>query len=121
MALDTWAIVELMGHSKIAGKISEHTMGGAVLLRVDVPPINGHDAYTRMYGVSAVYCITPTDEATAQAAARAFNVPPISPYVFRFETPQLEAKVSDYSDDHHDDDDFERTYDDPDDIDDDEF
>ena len=33
-----WAIVELMGHQRIAGKVSEETIGGAALLRVDVAP-----------------------------------------------------------------------------------
>ena len=35
--LDTWAIVEIMGHTRIAGRITETTLAGGVFLRIDVP------------------------------------------------------------------------------------
>ena len=34
-----WAIVEIFGHTRIAGRISEQSFGGAALVRVDVPPV----------------------------------------------------------------------------------
>lgn len=34
---DSWCIVELFGHSKIAGKCTEENIAGSNMLRVDVP------------------------------------------------------------------------------------
>ena len=33
----TWAVIELFGHAQIAGKLSTVTLGGSVLLKVEVP------------------------------------------------------------------------------------
>jgi hypothetical protein len=35
--IDGWAVLELMGHRRIAGRITEVTIGGAGFLRIDVP------------------------------------------------------------------------------------
>lgn len=43
-----WAIVELFGHSKIAGEISEQTIAGGPFLRVDVPETERESAFTRL-------------------------------------------------------------------------
>ena len=83
MGFEAHAIVELMGHAKIAGKVSEETIAGAALLRVDVPKTERREAYTKFYSAGAVYSITPTDEATANYAAEQFDNPPVSPYVLR--------------------------------------
>lgn len=56
---EAWAIVELMGRQKIAGKVSEATIAGGNFLRVDVPNENGSTDYTRFYSPSAVYAISP--------------------------------------------------------------
>lgn len=94
MPFETHAIVELMGHQKIAGKVSEQVVASNTFLRIDVPKTSDHEPYTKLYGANAVYCITPTDEATAQLAAESFDVPPISPYILRMpESPALAEKV----------------------------
>ena len=109
MGFEAHAIVELMGHARIAGKVSEETIAGAALLRVDVPKTERREAYTKFYSAGAVYSITPTDEATANYAAEQFDNPPVSPYILRMPVnPALAEKVSiddDYSD--FDDDDGE--------------
>lgn len=74
----TWAIVELFGRQVIAGEISEVTIADSTMLRVDVPPVNDRKAYTKFYGGSAVYAITPTDQASGLHAARHLDKPPIS-------------------------------------------
>jgi hypothetical protein len=73
-----WAIVELMGHNAIAGEVSEQTVAGVKMLRVDVPAGNGQDAFTKFFGGAAIYAITPTDEATASRAAWNLAVRPVN-------------------------------------------
>lgn len=76
-----WAIVELMGHNAIAGQVTEQSIGGAAFLRVDVPEMDGKPAFTKFYSGSAVYAITPTDEATARQAAANLAVRPVNLWV----------------------------------------
>jgi hypothetical protein len=64
------AIVELMGHQVIAGRVTEEEHVGTKMLRVDVPEVNGHSAFTKFFGGSAVYAITPTNEASMLEAAQ---------------------------------------------------
>ena len=73
-----WALLEIMGHRQTAGWISEVQIGGATMLRVDVPkPGNGgaslaldEIAVTQYYGGSSIYCMTPCDEETARKALK---------------------------------------------------
>lgn len=99
---ETWAIVEIMGHQQIAGKVSEELVAGAMLLRVDVPATGTQPAFTKYYSASAIYSLTPTDEATAMLAVEQFRTPPVNPYIVRLPTsPMLAEKVSygDFDDD----------------------
>ena len=73
-----WAIVELFGHQRCAGKISEQTIGGETFIRVDIQ--NGESEYTRLFGKGAIYCINICEEATARAYASRLT-PPLQPYV----------------------------------------
>jgi len=76
--LETWAIVEVMGHKKYAGFATEHTIGGAALIRVDVPEtkqvgMHGLEMttkpYSKLIGVGSIYCITPCTEEIGRACA----------------------------------------------------
>jgi hypothetical protein len=73
-------IVELFGHQRIAGRVSEQQLGGTNFIRVDVPEVDEQPGFTKLYGASAIYAITPTDEATMIQAVRAFRVVPIEAY-----------------------------------------
>jgi len=91
-----WAIVEVMGHGRVAGAISQQVFGGANLVRVDVPAVtidettwrNGGDATTsrvipahsRSLGAAAIYSINWCDELAATVAAQSIKHEPISPY-----------------------------------------
>jgi hypothetical protein len=77
---DSWAIVELFGHSKIAGRVTEQQIAGGTFLRVDVPDLDGQAAFTRFYGAGAIYSITPLDEAMARRVAGALSPRPVTVY-----------------------------------------
>lgn len=114
MALEAHALVELMGHGKIAGRISERQIAGAMMLQVDVPATRHAEAFTKVFGASAIYCITFCDEATANRLADSFAVPPINPYYMQPTSPLLEAKIKDDEDVYFDDEDVPPASDDPD-------
>jgi hypothetical protein len=78
---DTWAIVELFGHARIAGKISEHTIGGCAFVRVDVPQTKSVPAFTRLLGQGAIYSITFVDELVAMRAVESIRPAPVTIYI----------------------------------------
>jgi hypothetical protein len=81
-----WAILELMGHRRLIGRLSTATIAGASFLRIDIPQEGDKDA-TQFYSPSAVYAITPTTEELARRAAHLNTVAPVS----RFELPAPKA------------------------------
>ena len=81
-----WAILELMGHRRLGGRISEATIAGGAFIRIDIPHPNAIGMFraSQFYSPSAVYAITPTTEEIASAVGR--NAPePVS----RWELPAL--------------------------------
>ena len=70
--IDGWAILELMGHRRLGGRVSEATIAGGAFIRIDVPHPNEAGIFTasQFYSPSAVYAITPTTEEIACAIAR---------------------------------------------------
>ncbi|MCW2276343.1 hypothetical protein M2321_003948 [Rhodoblastus acidophilus] len=63
-----WAIVEIFGHRKHAGRTREEERFGAKLLRIDIPKdgdpeTNGWE--TVYYGGSSIFSFALADEATA--------------------------------------------------------
>lgn len=61
--LDTWAIVELMGHVTIIGQVTETTLAGAPVLR-----IARIDGRVQRVSPQALYRLTDVTEAEARAA-----------------------------------------------------
>lgn len=74
-----YAILELFGHTRIAGEVSEHNLGGT-FVRVDVPAVNGRPAFTKLYGQSAIYSISFVDRDVCLAAAERLQLVPINTY-----------------------------------------
>src|SRR3990167_3140568 len=67
-----WAILELIGHRRLAGYVREQELAGTSFVRLDVPGAGGEDVATQFYAPHAVYCLPPTTEELArQVAARA--------------------------------------------------
>jgi hypothetical protein len=82
-----WAVVELMGHRKLAGEVSEAVIAGAHMLRIDVPkpPPAITGSTTQFYSASAIYAISPVTEEIARAASRSYQPAPIN----RWEIPEM--------------------------------
>jgi hypothetical protein len=77
---EMWALVELFGHNRVAGKVVEAEIGGGTLIRVEVPAVKGREPLTKYYNVKAIYAITPVDEATATRMAESIDAAPINSY-----------------------------------------
>ena len=105
-----WAVVEIFGHQKYAGYVTTETFGIAAMFRIDVPALEARErvtkapgyvggryvpagskvlegpvlGYTKLFGVGAVFGITPcTPEAARQVVEEiqprplmAVDVPP---------------------------------------------
>ena len=78
---ETWAIVELMGHVKHAGRLSEEEKFGCKLGRLDCPNEDG--GFTSVYfGGASVYRVTVCTEAVARHVAKSSPARPVSPWDF---------------------------------------
>lgn len=74
----TWAIVELMGHVRLGGRITEEEKFGTKLGRLDIPNPEG-GFVTQYFGGGSVYRITIVSEEAARAVA--VRTPePVSPW-----------------------------------------
>lgn len=69
-----WVILELMGHRRLAGFLTEQEIAGKGFLRLDIP---GQPGATQFYNPTAVYAITPTTEDIARAVAATSQPAPV--------------------------------------------
>jgi hypothetical protein len=93
-----WVILELMGHRKVAGRVTECTIAGHGLLCLDIPSDEPGGIFaTQFYSPTAVYCITPVSEATARAFARHSRPVPVTLYELE-PRPPFEPRVADDED-----------------------
>lgn len=105
---ESWAIVELMGHVRMAGRVTEEERFGAKLGRIDIPKDDpaGVGFSTVYFGGGSVYRLTPCTEEVARSVARRNQPEPIH----RWELPgppkepaqDAEYAHSDDSEDMHD-------------------
>lgn len=78
---DEWALVELFGHQRIVGKVTEATIAGGAFIRVDVPNEDGSAVlFTRFFGPSAVYSMSPISRDMALQLARNQSAEPVKRY-----------------------------------------
>lgn len=77
---EQWAILELFGHARIAGLMTEQVIGGCSFVRVDVPAVDGRPAYTKLFGQGAIYAVSFVDQDVALAAAEKIRAVPVTPY-----------------------------------------
>ena len=72
-----WAIVEVFGHRRHAGRCREEEKFGTKMLRIDVPtdgdPEKGWT--TQFYGGASIFSFTLTDEATVMKINKPYALP----------------------------------------------
>lgn len=92
---EQWAIVEVMGHRRFAGMVSEQTIGGSSFVRVDVPEVKTEKetfpAFTKLFGSGSIYCISPVAEDIARGLASKWQERPVSVYDLPAEYRQVQA------------------------------
>ena len=98
--IETWAVVEIFGHQKMAGFVRTAVLGSACMLRVDVPDMPEEEVedrsfdftageyvttkvkvaavkgFTRYLGISSIFSLTPCTEEFARAAQRRMRIEP---------------------------------------------
>jgi hypothetical protein len=87
-SFEQWAILELMGHVRLAGKVTEEEHFGAKLGRIDIPT---GDAFTTQYfSGGSIYRLTPTTEEIARGVALRNQPEP----VYRWELPAPASRTA---------------------------
>lgn len=76
--LDLFALVELFGHNRIAGRVTEQTVGSSTFVRIDVPDTTEQPKFTRFVNPSAIYAINPVSEDVANGLAESIKAKPIN-------------------------------------------
>ena len=74
---EEFAVVEVFGHRRLAGRIMEVEKYGTKLLRIDIPK-DGDFAKgftSQMYGGASIFSLTPCDLATVQKANKPYEPP----------------------------------------------
>lgn len=103
--LDGWYILEIFGHQRYAGYVTVQNIGISAMVRVDVPPLKERrrelkrpsyvadqylpagtvvedgptEGYTKLFGVGAIYAMTPCTEAACLAAVEELQQRPVKP------------------------------------------
>jgi len=107
----TWGILELMGHVRMAGFITEEEHFGEKIGRIDIPGEAGQ-AVTQYFGGHTIYRLTPVSEEVARAFAKRNRLRPVYVYELALPAPSESSEskgewdddVSSESDDKWDDD-----------------
>ena len=76
----SWAIVELFGHTKLAGEVSDGAIGGCSFVRIDIPEVGQNAAHTKFLGQGSIYAITPVSREIAVKMAEKLNAKPVQVY-----------------------------------------
>ena len=98
-----WCIVELFGHQRIAGFVTETQIAGAGFIQVDVPQVrDGAKPFSRLYNPSAVYAINPVTEPIAREMAKRIDTRPIVAWDIGFDPQRQLAFRDEFQDDFQD-------------------
>ena len=97
----TWAILELMGHVKLAGFITEEELFGGKIGRIDIPG-EARAGITQYFGGHTVYRITPVSEETARMFAARNKPRPVYVYELQLPAPTADTYVNEHSEEDED-------------------
>jgi hypothetical protein len=67
--VENWAILEIMGHERLAGRLTETTIAGVPMLRVNVPATEKLPGFTRMLSGASIFSLTPVPQDVATLVA----------------------------------------------------
>mgnify|MGYP000895465297 FL=1 len=81
--IELFAIVELFGHQKISGKVTEQAFGSSTFVRIDVPETKFQPAFSRLVNPAAVYAINPVTEDVMKIMAENIQQKPIESWDIR--------------------------------------
>lgn len=88
----SWAVLELLGHVRTAGLVSEQELFGTKMGRIDIPTADGF--VTQFFGGSSVYRLTPTTEEIARSVAARNQPAPV--HRWELPKPQVEQQEIPY-------------------------
>lgn len=83
-----WAVVDIVGHQQVVGRVAEVTLAGVGFLRVDIPAASGKPSFTQFYGARSVHCLTPVTEEVARRAAASLRPEPVARWMLQLEADQ---------------------------------
>lgn len=99
---DEFAILEVMGKTRLGGRVREQHVFGVAMIRIDIPDGKGGFKLTRFFHPQALFSITLVGEKEATAVALYNDAPPVT----RWEMAQKQLpgrREGDYLDDDFDD------------------
>lgn len=77
---DQWAIVDVMGHQRYIGRVTEQVIAGQGFVRIDVPETEKQKPWTKLIGTGSIYAITPVTEDIGRAMASKRTSAPVDAY-----------------------------------------
>lgn len=96
-----YAIVEVFGHQRFAGLVTEQNVAGHGYVRIDVPAVGAQSAFTKLLAHSSIFSITPVTEDVAKRAAQNFRAAPVN--VFDLQPRETQRQIEDWGGDDDDD------------------
>jgi hypothetical protein len=98
--LACWALLEIFGHHKVAGRLTERKMGTASMFQVDVPKGDDGFSHSELYGPGAIFAIKPTTEEWCRQFGKAYEAADQSPLPYVPQgTPAIPDRTGDYPED----------------------
>ncbi len=77
---ETWAILEIMGHVKLAGFVTEQTIAGSAFIRIDVPERGCVAGFTRFFDPAACTRSRPSPKRSHATSPRIWTCDRSVPY-----------------------------------------
>jgi hypothetical protein len=90
---EAYALIELFGHQRMAGKVSEQTIGNSAFIRIDVPETKTQPAFSRLLNPSAIYAINPITLEAMEEMARNLDKAPLQAWDIRQTVAKAKAEL----------------------------